>query len=368
MCMQRTWHIKYYTPDYTTGKMRPRKYYGLLNIETDFEKRKALAAQYLHTMQTGVLPPSYRGQRYMPQQHHTTTNFASIEVCIAEFMKHTTDLRTATLWQYNNRFKIFVEYIHTQQLQHTPIGAWHESMCADFLHHLRTVRNLSAKTTNDYKRLLGSLWHFHRKKINGHNPWREMKSAKQHSTPLLAYSNDVRTTIANTLPQHNPQLWLFLQCVYYCALRPHSELRLLQRQHINLQSGTITVPAHISKTHRQRTITIPNLLLQQLQAPMYASAPPNAYLFTIHNSPGEKPASINYFKYKWQQYRTAAAIPDCYKLYGSKHTAGQDLSTLFNSYITQQHFGHSSIRSTEHYTNNLQTEKLNFLKTEHPKF
>ena len=52
-----------------------------------------------------------------------------------------------------------------------------------------------------------------------------------------------------------PTLWVFIQFVYYCYIRP-GEIRRLKREYIDLSSGKIFIPAFISKNAKKESIPI----------------------------------------------------------------------------------------------------------------
>lgn len=360
------WFIRYYVPCYTTGKLIKRKYYGQLNLTDCATRRKELAAQYIDLMQRDIAPPVCSGLKndIVPEQDG---GFANAVLYCRAYVARQHHYRARTVCQYTSRINIFANWLAVQKLHNITIGQLSASHAADFLHHLRTVRKASGKTYNDYKSLFGEIWRSAvGEQLITYNPWQHIKSVPENTKHLASLPADVRAHIAATLPAHDPQLWLFLQFIYYAAVRPHAELRLLQITHIDFERGSVFVPAEISKTKIGRSVHVYGGLMEQVSA--WRALPSHFYLFGKDGAPGEKRTSINHFQRKWIAYKQAHHIPDEYKLYGCKHTAGKQLSALFNDYITRQHFGHKSAKSTAHYTDGLAMEHLKFLQTEYPKF
>jgi integrase len=365
--IKQQWFIKYYEEDFNAGGFKPCKYYGMLNNLPTVEERIKLAAHYMQLMRSGQRLPSHQGQKNMTTGTAQTIN-TNVIVCCKKFVagKEIEGIRTSTIQHYRSKVKMFETWLHTQGKQNLAIGAIDKETATDFLLHLKQ-RGLSNSSFNDYRTLLGSIWNEYADRIQ-RNPWREIKAARNTVQHLKSYPVDLQQKINETLPAHNKQLWLFMQFVYYTAIRPHSELRFLQVKHINFTTGVITVPAAISKNHKARTINMFTKFVDQLKAENYHTYPADYFLFGLDAAPGAKPVSKNYFGIRWSNYRQAQNIPACYKLYGSKHTGGKNLTKKTNAYITKEHFGHGSLSVTENYIDDLDKNELKFLQVDYPEF
>lgn len=367
--MNATWFIKYRVRDYNTGTMVSRKYYGLLNREPDKVKRLALAKEYLAMIERGDELPDYQGMKNLPAPGYQT-GFATASGCIKKFLAaHDYEIMKRTASQYRSRAGIFEKWLFDQGKHQCAIGALDKELCREFLFYLKNDRGLSNKTFNDYKSLFITIWdeYLNDGKIKV-NPWKQIKSLPNNTRHLSSFPEELRQLIRDTMPEYDPQLWLFMQCVYYCAIRPHSELRRMKVKHLSISAGLFLVPAEISKTKKRRTVNIYTDLLRQLRESKYDQHHTDFYLFSKNNEPGPELLGINFFKKRWNQYKAAHNISSEYKLYGMKHTGGKALSKQFNQYITQEHFGHSSPNSTQQYINDLGANELHFLQKEFPEF
>jgi len=363
------WFIRFFEKDYTAGRLVPKKYYGLLNVEKDITKRLELAGQYIDLIKKGHPLPNYAGKKKMPPPGFQS-NFASVQTCLDQFLKYKArEVRKSTIIQYRANCNALIRWLYENELHQMSIGAIHKDHAREFLNHMQERHGVGNRTSNGYKVLFGSVWqeYVNDGKIKT-NPWRQIKSLPKQTRHLKSFPPELRAYIRETLPTYDRQLWLFLQCIYYCAIRPHSELRLMKVKHLVAEGGLFYVPAELSKNKHARMINIYHDLLAQLVALGYPTFNPEFYLFTKLGTPGPVPASINYFKNQWRGYKKAFNIADEYKLYGSKHTGGKALSKRYNQYITQEHFGHSSQDATRHYINDLGAGELNFLQKDYPVF
>jgi site-specific recombinase XerC len=332
----------------------------------DLAARKALAASYIALMEKDIEPPVCSGLKnsIAPEQN---SNFANAVTYCRSFVERQHHYRKRTVCQYTSRINIFANWLHGAKLHNITLGQINATHAANFLHYLRTERKASGKTYNDYKSLFAEIWRgAMAEQLIRYNPWQHIKSVPENTKHLSSLPEQVRTLIAATLPEHDAQLWLFIQFVFYGALRPHAELRLLQVKHINFADGSVHVPAHISKTKVSRAVHLYTGLMEQINH--WQTLPPDYFLFGKDGAPGAERTRINNFQRKCIAYKKHYGIATEYKIYGCKHTAGKQLSAMFNEYITRQHFGHKSAKSTSHYTDGLPNEQLKFLHTSYPEF
>lgn len=363
------WFIRYFEKDYTAGRMVAKKYYGLLNIEPDLEKRTRLALEYIELIRLGHPLPNYAGKKKMPPPGFQS-NFASVKTCLDQYLAFKQrEVKKSTMIQYRANCNALIRWLCENKLEKMSIGAITKDHVRQFLNDMQQRHGVGNRTSNGYKILFGSVWqeYLNDGKIKT-NPWRQVKSLPKQTKHLKSFPPELRAYIRETLPTYDRQLWLFLQCIYYCAIRPHSELRLMKVKHLIIEAGVFFVPAELAKNNRARMVNIYQDLLAQLTALGYHTFNPEFYLFTKSGTPGPVPASINYFKNQWRGYKRAFNIADDYKLYGSKHTGGKALSKQYNQYITQEHFGHSSPDATRHYISDLGSNELKFLQQDYPQF
>ena len=109
-----------------------------------------------------------------------------------------------------------------------------------------------------------------------------------------------------------PEVWTFCMLIYYQALRPHTEARLLQRKHYDFTRNTITVPAHLSKNKKTQTIPFDPILKKILH---YAEHEGPEY-FIIG---GEKPRTEEWLVEKFGLMKKEFNIGPLITMYSFKH-------------------------------------------------
>jgi len=373
--IEREWFIQYKIEDFNTGNYLKRKYTGLLNMLPTVAEREKLAAQYIALMKAGKPLPKCTGKKkrsvdlgrvvISPQ-----SNFADCIALCHRYLKFKSKfIDKKTFEQYTGQINQFDAWLTMNRIENRAIGAITRYTCEDYLLYLSDTLKLANSTWNNHKGLLGTIWqqHVDDGNIKG-NPWRRIECLPENKRHFESYPPELRQLIREKLPQFDRQLWLFVQCIYYCAIRPHCELRLLKRSDLIFDKGLFVVPQALSYTGAKRAVNIYTELLQQFVAAGWMDAPGDNYLFTLNGQPGNKPAGINYFKNRWNAFKKAHGIPAIYKLYGSKHTGGKAVTVKFNSYVTKEHMRHKSIQSTEHYIDDLAVNELAFLQRDFPVF
>lgn len=366
--LARPWFIKYKTQDWVNGGFRYEKYVGLLNRVATVEERVALAEKYMEMMKSGEPLPNYQGLRSAPAVIEARQE-TSMVYCCNRFLNvaKAEGKDNATIIQYRSKFNKFFKWLQETGRERMAIGGLSYEEAEDFLLWLRTSENICNASINYYKSLLSQVWNGYRRHIV-ENPWKEIRARKTVVTHLKSYPPELESLIARTLPGYDKQLWLFLQCIYYCAIRPHQELRLLKLKHFDFENSVITVPAEIAKTDKLRVVNVYRKLTDQFIAAGYNQHDADEFIFSHHGCPGTKRVGKNYFGIKWNEYRKAFGIDSSYKLYGSKHTGGKKLTKAKNAQWTQEHFGHTDPSSTQSYIQDWGHKELQSLQTDYPEF
>ena len=101
--------------------------------------------------------------------------------------------------------------------------------------------------------------------VGDKNPFKDIKHFSGVCTPARPYQKHEIEILKNYISVHDPQLWLFIQFIIYCLIRPNSELRLLQIHHIDFENSIILIPADIAKNKKSQWVTIPKVLMAQIQ-------------------------------------------------------------------------------------------------------
>ena len=111
----------------------------------------------------------------------------------------------------------------------------------EFLKYLRSERNVNATTRNAYLLTLKTFFKTMQDKgIVKNNVWKDIKKAKEERLGKLPFKQAMKLKLKNYFIENDTEMWLFVQFMYYCFIRP-GELRELTIGAIDMDDGTILI-------------------------------------------------------------------------------------------------------------------------------
>jgi site-specific recombinase XerD len=185
------------------------------------------------------------------------------------------------------------------------------------------------------------------------------------STPARYFTKTQKRYVQNAIEEKDPLLYLAVQFVYYCFLRPRSELRLLKIGDIILEDRKILVPTKIAKNKKLQYVSIPDIFYPQVEEYVLGKNPAD-WLFPGNGEDGT--VGYNYFGRKHKKIlRELRMDTDVYKMYSWKHTgavavvkAGIHIKQL------QLQLRHSSLDQVDEYLRQLGLEDFGEIKADFP--
>lgn len=143
-----------------------------------------------------------------------------------------------------------------------------------------------------------------------------IKSLRQNPTPARYFQSFQANRLAKAISERDPELYLFVQFMYYCFIRPR-ELVHLRVSNILLEGKQIYIPGQISKNKKSEYITIPDAFLPSLE--FVKISDPNRLLFP---SPLDitKPLGYDKMYRRHQRILKGMNFGKGYVLYSWKHT------------------------------------------------
>jgi integrase len=174
--------------------------------------------------------------------------------------------------------------------------------------------------------------------------------------------------LQQAIEKENPQLWMACCFIYYTAIRPGTELRLMQLKQINFQSRVITVTNTLAKNNRTETIDIPSQLYDMIVNKWnLQDYDPELYVFGPYGRPGTRYLGENTMRERFNKYRRQLNLPREIQYYSWKHSGAQELSDKgISTYELQRHLRHESITTTEQYLKKRIGQKSSRIKCDFP--
>lgn len=215
-------------------------------------------------------------------------------------------------------------------------------------------RSLSRKSLEKYQQILYTFFTYiiSVKKIKMPHPVMNIpRMGSIVDKASAAINRENRIKLQRLVEGEDPQLWMACCFIYYTAIRPHTELRLMRLNQINYDSRTITVKNYLAKTRRTETIDIPdelyNMITRKWKLQDYNQ---ELYVFSKNNIPGEFPLGKNSMRIRFNKFRDRLNLPKDVHYYSWKHSGAQELADAgVNIYELQRHLRHRELSTTECY-------------------
>ena len=367
------WYIAYAFRDPRTDEWkRFREYSGFSSLKTKqarYEYAERRIAELKQKMLDGWTPfdtpdgalaapertymDELINQRYAERWGREKTSQPNIRMFLSEFLESKKAVIIQHSYQtYRSKLRIFAEWMESKNMGSMHVALITQSHICEFLQYMSECNNSSKRTIQKYEQILHNFFAFlvDVKQIISVNPVHHIphfgRLADEAARPIPP---EVREVLSAYMSENEPQLWLFCQMEYYCAIRPN-ELRQLRIKDIDLTRREIRIPCTISKNRLTERVAIPLQLLKTLYLMQLNRYDPSMFLFTRECHPGPVMVGKNYFRFCFDRVRLKLGLSPEYKLYSFKHTGGVELVNAgVDTWALQRHFRHKSIDTTEKY-------------------
>lgn len=262
-------------------------------------------------------------------------------------------LRKGTMKDYRGKLRLFAEYIEEHQ-SNIPIPMINRSIIFPFFEHLASERNLCRQTIEKYMQIVRIFFNWCEDvgiRDYETNPVKRMpKMGKVVDCSPGVFDTNDRERLRAAIKPKEPWLWLACEILYYCAIRPGTEMRLMKVGDIDLKKKTIRVRAELAKNKTTEMVAFPAELRDHMLALNLDQYDKELYLFGKYGSPAIVPMGKNTMRNRFNLYREALKISSDKKFYSWKHSGA--LSAIENGatiYEVKDQLRHRSIMTTEEY-------------------
>ena len=384
--LSRQWFIYYSVLNPATGKMQSfREYNGFSELTTPDERylfAKKLIKKWKTKLSKGYNPffeadkILYNNRlRYQTRirrdgsETETVKNFAFYSSRYLDFCANILKLSPSTITCYKSKLRIFQQFLAKKKINNVPIRLYNLDTINDFNKYLIQERKLEGKILNDYNIYLKRFFKYciKEEKLIINNPAEGCRKYTEIEKHHIAFNTAYIERMRNILINKDPWLWLMIQILYGTLMRP-KELRFLQLKHICWEDGTIRMPAQIAKNRKDRVITIPDWLLEELHKVKYNNYPDEFFLMSVNKKPGERPVSKNFLYNKHKAVTMSMNLPQGYDLYSWKHTGVQRLllASVDVKFIQLQ-LGHRSLDEMIPYCDELRSQANEEIRIKAPR-
>lgn len=262
-------------------------------------------------------------------------------------------LRKGTMKDYRGKLGLFAEYLEDKQ-NNVPVPMINRSMIFPFFEYLVSERDLCRQTIEKYMQIVRIFFNWCEDigiRDYETNPVKRMPKMGRvvDCSPGVFNSSD-RERLRDAIKPKEPWLWLACEILYYCAIRPGTEMRLMKVGDIDLNKKTIRVRAELAKNKTTEIVAFPDELRDHMLSLNLDQYDKELYLFGKYGSPAIVPMGKNTMRNRFNQYREHLRISKDKKFYSWKHSGA--LSAIENGasiYEVKDQLRHRSIMTTEEY-------------------
>lgn len=331
----------YFIPS-TGEKKRVKKFFDHIKKKSE---RKAEMDNYIHRtaslLRTGWRP------------FHSNTTDRSYKVLIDILDLYVAGLkryeRGKTINSYTSRVNILKEYLKEESLESMYCYEFDSSFCVEFLDWLTLKRDVSPRTSNNYKGWLSSLskWMIDRNYIR-ENPVENIKKLKEPSKSRQPLTSLQLKQMFDYVKKTDKYFLLACLFEYYTFIRPN-ELSHLKIGDISVKNMTIFVAGKFSKNHKDGMVSLnPNLIKLMLELDTL-KFPMDYYIFGKDFKPSPTHSKADHFNKKWTAIRKFLKMPEYLKFYSLKDSGIRDLANEKGVVVARDQARHSDIATTNKY-------------------
>jgi len=367
--ISKKWYVYFSVRDPRTGKMVVKKIYKGMHMHKT-KKHRTEAANEIIEKYTEKLRAGFNFLEDETQciytdslQYFNTAQIykqqkkanRSFNYFASQFIdQHSAGLEHSTILTYKSKLRIFNTWLMREGMDDADITSIDNLVILKFFEFLNIEKKSSGVTYKKYKNTLHILFEYILdQKAILYNPLQRIPKCLRvvDEAPKAIHPHHLKEIVA--MLKDKPQLYLFAMFEYYCFLRPGREIRLMKISWIDFGSGIIRIPKSVNKTKIDKNPIIPDeflrILMEDYKLHTY---PKNFYVFGRAGEPGTLHLGKNTMAARFMKIRKKLDLPADYMLYSFKHTGNSMLRRSgANGYERQMQNGHTSLRTTEIYSN-----------------
>lgn len=379
--MSAEWYVEYSYRNEHNGKLeRFRIYEGLKKLKTD-EERRAHAADIIRSISERI----YAGWTPFELDNVTINNhiayniharvygnieqtgknlFFYINAFLEDKKPH---LSRKTAQDYASKLRLFHQWLLSKEKGDIYAQEVTNDLVAQYIHHMIALGREKHTIKDSRQRISQVLNWLVKKQVLIKNPIYDLPDVKQRSDhSAQPMTKKEASFLLNHIKKNDKQLYLFCSMMFYCAIRPGTELRLLKVKDVNLFTNTITIRVENGKSG-EGVVNIPPKLVQILEKMRITTHDREYFIFGKEGKPGANTWGKNHFRVLFNKYRDEIGYPKEYKLYSWKCT-GAILFAMSGAPITaiRDHLRHKSTAYTDIYVSKKIGKQNDYVKHKFP--
>ena len=350
--LKKRWYVSFYVGDIQKNSLIRKREYSINEYKTK-EERFAFAKQRIESVNMLLAEGYHIDSRKQVEEVDELQNVTTLEDALRKILEiKKQSLRRKSYHNFSSTVNDFLGWAKKNRLNQVDINYFDRNHAQRYTDYLIVERGSPGKTVNTKISYLKTLFNCLKERdIVEDSPLDRLKKQKEIKTyQNVAFTEKEIAILKTAIEIEAPILWVFIQFVYYCYIRP-GEIRRLKREYIDLSSGKIFIPAFISKNAKDDFVDIPEPFKPVLNK-FLADINEKDYIF-----PGrikDKTLGEYHMTRIHKSFLIRFGFDDRHTLYSWKHTgivmaykAGVDIKSI------QRQCRHHSIEMTDNYLKSL---------------
>lgn len=263
-------------------------------------------------------------------------------------------IREATFVEYQSKIRNLRKYNESLKLPASYIYQFDQQYLQEFLEHIYIDRGNTAKTHDNYIRVLNVFCKFLVRsgyhKTNAAEGLQILGKRHYKKSRTILSEKDLER-LRNYLADKNKYFLLACYIEYYCLIRP-KEMSMLKIRDISFKNQTIMISSDISKNRREAVVTLNKKIIQLMIDLKIYQYTMDDYLFSDGFRPGKEGRTEKQFRDFWLAHVVRdLKFPKTYKFYSLKDSGVTSmLRNKVDALSVRDQARHSSISITDMYT------------------
>ena len=229
------------------------------------------------------------------------------------------ELRENSIRAYRSYITKLEQYIIKTHPNGILVRSFNRGMAIGLMNDI--FKRKKTKTFNNYMTCYRAFWNWMIEyEYTEKNPFKEISKKKEGEKERTIIDRDTRDQIKKYLEKHDLPFLMICYLIFFCLIRPN-EITYLKPTHFKFRGSSIYIPAFASKNGKGAKVTIPDVILEDLENFIKNSQISESdYLFSQINSllPGRKRLDPREFTRRWSKLRDILEMPKEYQLYSLK--------------------------------------------------
>jgi integrase len=249
--LSKPWYIQYSAWDAQQKKLRRKFDYEINQYKTPKE-RYAFAKVRINQINELLTKGYHFDARKVKQQEKKREQPLLRDAYLWVLKSKKPELSQPTYNSYSSTINVFNEWLSGTRWRNISVTRLTTEICYKFIDELADF-GISPRTINGrYITYLRSFHNYYRKRNKGikQNPWLDVDKKKEVLSSMhIPFLDSEKKQLKNLISKVDKELWMFIQFIYYCYLRPN-EVRQLQKYNIMLERGMIFIDAPKAKNKK----------------------------------------------------------------------------------------------------------------------